>query len=231
MKIIFWSDYACPYCYIGERRLHKAINKLGLADQIIFEPKAFELDPDAPATVVSDTPSRFARKYRMPLEQAIAQVEHISQLGRAEGIDFRYASTQYTSTFNAHRLMKLALSTNDKDIAAKTNELLFAAYFTENHKLAEDATLLKIGHDAGLDENAVKKMLGSDEFAAAVREDEREAAARGIHGVPYFIFPDGATVPGAVSENDFVQILQRNLSVINSIKAEQCGPNGCAVKF
>ena len=151
MHIIYWSDYACPYCYIAERRLHNAIRALGMEGEVTFEPRAFELDPGAAKTVQSDTAHRFALKYGLPLEQAKAQIAHISALGREAGIDFRYAETQYTNTFDAHRLMKLALSTGDRELAARTNELLFAAYFTKNLKLAEESTLLQVGEEAGLE--------------------------------------------------------------------------------
>ena len=229
MHIIYWSDYACPYCYIAERRLHNAIRALGMEGEVTFEPRAFELDPGAAKTVQSDTAHRFALKYGLPLEQAKAQIAHISALGREAGIDFRYAETQYTNTFDAHRLMKLALSTGDRDLAARTNELLFAAYFTKNLKLAEESTLLQVGEEAGLAKERILAMLHSDEFAAEVRADERAAAERGVRGVPFFIFPDGMTIPGAISERDFKEILQRNRK--SAPAAQQCGPEGCAVNF
>lgn len=228
MVIEYWSDYACPYCYIGEKRLHNAVKKLGLEKEITYRPRAFELDPSAPREVQSDTATRFARKYRLPLEQAEAQIEHISNLGREVGLDFRYATTRYTNTFDAHRLMKLALSTGDRSIADSTNELLFAAYFSRNLELADPETLLAVGIEAGLAEQAIKSMLESDQFGQEVHDDERAAAERGIHGVPYFVFPDGLTVPGALSENDFMLALKRNLGSASS--ASQCGPDGCEIR-
>ncbi|MDE7240468.1 DsbA family oxidoreductase [Desulfovibrio sp.] len=229
MHITYWSDYACPYCYIAERRLHNAIKSMGMEAEVILEPRAFELDPGAAKTVQSDTATRFARKYGLPLAQAQAQIEHISALGREAGIDFRYAETQYTNTFDAHRLMKLALSTGDRNLAAKTNELLFAAYFTKNLRLAEESTLVDVGLEAGLDRERILAMLHSDEFAAEVRADERAAAERGVRGVPFFLFQDGMTIPGAISEHDFREILQRNRT--SAPAAQQCGPEGCAVNF
>lgn len=227
MKISYWSDYACPYCYIAEKRLRKAVAELGLEAVVEYEPMAFELDPGAPETVQSDTATRFASKYRMPLEQAKAQIEHISSLGRAEGIDFRYASTQYTNTFNAHRLMKLALSTGDREKADNANELLFAAYFTRNLRLADPAVLMEVGKLAGLEEKAVKELLESDRFGSEVRADEEAAARRGVHGVPYFIFPGGFSIPGAVSLADFKLALQSAKAAGGAMGGHQCGPDGC----
>lgn len=231
MKITFWSDYACPYCYIGEARLRRVVAELGLENDVEYEPRAFELDPAASTKVQSDTASRFAAKYRMPLSQAQAAIEHISSLGREEGLDFRYATTLYTNTFDAHRLMKLALSTGDRKIAAKTNELLFQAYFTKNLKLADHATLLDLGRQAGLDAAAIKAMLQSDLFAAQVREDENAAAGRGVRAVPYFVFENGLAIPGALAINDFKKALSDMIVREQGMAAaNQCGPDGCLLR-
>ncbi len=77
MKITYWSDYACPYCYIGEKRLETAIDELGLKEDIEIEMKAFELDPNANYEVVSRTDERFAVKYGLTLDMARRQIEKI----------------------------------------------------------------------------------------------------------------------------------------------------------
>lgn len=61
MKIEIWSDYACPFCYIGEAKLEKAMNELGIKDQVNIEMRSFELDPNASYEVVSNTEDRFAK--------------------------------------------------------------------------------------------------------------------------------------------------------------------------
>ncbi len=68
MKLTIWSDFACPYCYIGETRLQKAIEEAGLKGEVDIDFRAFELDPNASKEVVSDTPERFAKKYRLSLD-------------------------------------------------------------------------------------------------------------------------------------------------------------------
>lgn len=231
MRIIYWSDYACPYCYIAEARLHKALKSLNIADSVELEPRAFELDPSASKTVVSDTASRFAAKYRLPLTEAEAQIAHISALGRAEGIDFKYATTRYTNTFDAHRVMKMALATKEREIIAKTNEALFAAYFTKNLELARAPVLVEAGVLGGLKADAIIAMLESDEYAKAVRDDEAEAARMGVRGVPFFLFPNGTTIPGAISEGDFRDILTRCVASEQAAapKGHQCGPEGCLI--
>lgn len=231
MKIVIWSDYACPYCYIGEARLRKAIAEMGIGNQVEVEYRAFELDPGASREVVSDTQTRFARKYRMTPEQALAQIEHISETGRQEGLDFKYATTRYTNTFDAHRLMKLGLSKNNPALAEKLNTLLFDAYFTKNLQLADPAVLIAAGVEAGLAEDEIRKMLESDQFAAEVRDDEKVAAQRGVHGVPYFWVEGVFAIPGAIPAAQMKDVLREALAATGAkeIKGHVCGPDGCEI--
>ena len=84
MKITYWSDYACPYCYIGETHLKKAIDNLGFTN-VEIEMKAFELDPSASRTVQGPTVDRFAVKYGLTKEQAQDRVDGISQMDVTPG--------------------------------------------------------------------------------------------------------------------------------------------------
>lgn len=231
MKMVIWSDYACPYCYIGEARLKKALAELGLENDVEIEYRAFELDPGASKEVVSDTVSRFARKYGMSADQAMRQIEQISKAGRDEGIDFNYATTQYTNTFDAHRLMKLALSKKDRTLAQKVNERLFDAYFTKNLQLASPEVLLAVGKEAGLPEDEIKQMLESKEFAQEVRADEMAAAQQGVRGVPYFWVEGVFAIPGAISTSQMKDALREAMKVNKSreIKGHVCGPDGCQI--
>ena len=206
MKIELWSDYACPFCYIGEARLKKALEKIPA--QVDVEFKSFELDPTAPREVVSSTEERFAAKYGLSREDARARIEAISDMGRAEGLDFKYLSTRNTNTFDALRLTKFAMARGHAEIVEK----LFDAYFAKNLELADFNVLKKISAECGLDVAEVEKFLAGDEFAAEVRDDEREAAAYGIHGVPYFVINGKYAVSGAQSTEVLVATLRRILA-------------------
>ena len=157
MKITYWSDYACPYCYIGEERLKKAID-------VELEMKAFQLDPSAGIHAAGDTQTRFAHKYGISMEEAGRTIEQISQMGRDEGIDFRYATTLFTNTMDAHRITKLAMDRLEAADAQKLIDRLFAAYFTENRELADRELLERIGKDCGLQEEEIREVLDSDRY-------------------------------------------------------------------
>lgn len=233
ITLTIWSDFACPYCYIGETRLQRAIEELELSDQVTIDFRAFELDPTAPKEVTTTTPERFAMKYRLSIEDAKKQIEEISNLGRELGIDFRYATTKYSNTRDAHRLMKLAEDKHDRATVGRLNEALFAAYFTENLVLSDHQVLLDKAVSVGMDAAEVKAVLESDEYDDEVRFDEREAGMRGVRGVPYVVFNGNFAVPGALSIDGFKSALQRELrkqeneSDKSLERPHVCGPDGC----
>ena len=225
MKIEIWSDYACPFCYIGEKRLEKALAEVDSSIDIEIEFKSFELDPTASSEVVSDTVERFALKYGMSKEDAAHRIEQISMMGRREGIDFKYATTRYTNTFDSLRLTKLAQERGHSEIINK----LFDAYFTKNLELSNHHVLKKIAVECKLDEVEVDDLLKGDKYAAEVRNDEREAAMLGIHGVPYFVIGGKYGLSGAQP----VEVLKQAITEALTDEAESafngmtCGPNGC----
>ena len=219
MIIKIWSDYACPFCYIGEKRLEKALADVKADIKIEF--KSFELDPTASEKVVSSTTERFAKKYGMTEDDAAARIEQISMMGRREGIDFKYISTRYTNTFDALRLTKFAQERGHDEIITK----LFDAYFTKNLELADHKVLKKIAVECGLDENEVNEFLKSDKYADEVRKDEYEAARLGIHGVPYFVINDKYALSGAQPAEVLKDAIEDALS--EDFNGMTCGAGGC----
>ena len=231
MKITYWSDYACPYCYIGEARLKKAIADIPELKDVEIEMKAFQLDPSAGEHAAGDTQTRFAHKYEISMQEAGETIEHISQMGIAEGLDFKYATTLFTNTMDAHRLTKLAQSKNDPELAEKIIEALFKAYFTDNKELADKELLQKIGEDAGLDAEEVKEVLSSDKYKDEVLLDEREAARYGIHAVPFFVVGQ-YDISGAQSVDGMKATIMKVMEESAGAVTEQgmsCGPDGCHI--
>lgn len=230
MKITYWSDYACPYCYIGETYLKQAIEHMGIGDQVEVEMKAFELDPDASRAYTGETVDRFAKKYGLSIQGAQARIDGISRMGQDAGLDFHYAETRYTNTFDAHRLTKLAQK-KDAQLADRLSERLYKAYFSEGLELADHAVLLRIATEEGMNEEEVRSLLATDEFAMDVRLDEREAARYNIHGVPYFLLDGQLAIPGALPVESMEEALRQ---VMGAQKADEpqgmtCGPDGCRI--
>ena len=229
MKITYWSDYACPYCYIGEARLKKALADFPELEDVDIEMKAFQLDPTAGEHAAGDTQTRFAKKYRISMDQAAETIEGISQMGREEGLDFKYASTLFTNTMDAHRLTKLAASKGNAKLTDRLIDRLFEAYFSENKELADKARLQSIGEECGLDASEVKEVLDSDKYRDEVLLDEREASLYGVHAVPFFVI-DGYGLSGVHPVEGLKDVIRKAMADAASAAPAEgmvCGPDGC----
>lgn len=233
IKISIWSDFACPYCYIGEMRLLNAINDLGINDKVTVDYRAFELDPKMDPAKVTGVSERFAGKYNMSPEKAAAQIEEISQLGRDMGIDFKYATALYTNTLSAHRLMKYAEAKYDADTVSRLNERLFKAYFVDNAVLNDINVLASAAADVGMNSDEVKIMLTGTDYTDAVRADERRAEDLRVAGVPFFLIDEKFAIRGAISTEDFKDALKQMIAHkhqpehYHDEKPHSCGHNGC----
>lgn len=152
-------------------------------------------------------------------------------MGREAGLDFRYAETRYTNTFDAHRLTKLAQQ-KDAALAARLEERFYRAYFTESLELADHAILKRIAVEEGLDEKDVDDVLNTDKYADDVRLDEREAQRYGVHAVPYFVIGNKYAIPGAMPVEAMERVLKNVMdeeakAAQDSMMGMACGPDGC----
>lgn len=192
MKIEVWSDFACPFCYIGKRHLEQALAQFEGEVEVIF--RAFELDPHANGEPEGDIQQRLMQKYQKTAEQADEMINYVEEAGKQAGLDLRYRTTQYTRTFEAHRLAKFAES---KDLGEAMVERLFKAYFTDNTILAKRTELISLALDIGLERDEIAQLLTGDDFGHEVCEDERVAHKYGIHSVPFFVINEKLGVSGA----------------------------------
>ena len=235
ININIFSDFACPWCYIGEKRLEDAIDKLGLEGQVNKWYRAFELNPNAEKVSDSSTVERLAAKYNISVEVAKRKVAQVDKAGKDADISgFNFSGVIPANTFDAHRLMKLAENSYGEEVIEKLNNGLFNAYFVKNLVISDPKVLTEIGVEAGLDLEDIKNVLESDQYKEEVINDENIAHNLGISGVPYFIINDKIAIPGAISTEDFVDALKHIMND-SSIAEEQgascatCDETGCHI--
>jgi predicted DsbA family dithiol-disulfide isomerase len=190
------SDVVCPWCYIGKRKLERALEELrgrepALDISVRWHP--FELNPDLPAQGI---PRRAYLEAKFNDEHRIAEIAaRVRAVGASIGIGFDFDRIQrQPNTRDAHRLIAWAQELGD---AAPMVERLFKAYFIEGRLLNDVNELATIATEAGLDGAAARAVLESDRFGTAVEAEYREAQAAGIQGVPFFIFNGRTAVSGA----------------------------------
>lgn len=206
MNIEIWSDYACPFCYMGKVRLEQALAQFPHASEVKVIFRSFELDPHVERDVGYDVYDMLSKKYGMTREQAIAMNERVAAQASELGLTYRFDTLILTNTFDAHRLTHWAASRGKQREMA---ERLFRAYFTDSLHLGNRETLARLAEEIGLSRDEAEKMLESGAFAEDVRREEREAATLGIRGVPFFLIDRKWAVSGAQPLEVFVNALNK----------------------
>lgn len=206
MKIEVWSDYVCPFCYIGKRRLEEALESTGLKDktEVIF--KAYELDPNSPQTSNQSMAEVLAGKYGTSLEEAKKMNENVGLQAESVGLHYDFDNMKPANTFDAHRLAKLA---EQEGVAAEVSESLLKAYFVDAKKIGTHDELLSIAEEAGISRNRAKEVLDSDEFEDDVKADITEAGQIGVQGVPFFVINRKYAISGAQPAEAFEEALRK----------------------
>jgi len=194
MRVDIWSDVVCPWCYVGKARFEKALAEFapdGPGGRIEVVYRSFELDPGWPAGQTMPVLELLAAKYRLPA--AAAAEGQVAALARDEGLGFR-TDREIGNTFDIHRVLQLGRA---QGFQHRVLGAIYHAYFAEARPIFEPDTLAAVAADAGLDPGDVRQTLDSDDFADAVRADERRAGELGISGVPCFVFDGRPGVSGA----------------------------------
>jgi predicted DsbA family dithiol-disulfide isomerase len=187
------SDVICPWCFIGKRRLEKALAELGGEFDVEVSWLPFQLNPDMPAAGRSRSDHR-KEKFGSP-EKARARDAEVAAEGAGEGIAFAFERIQRTpNTFAAHQLIDLA---QQEGVGGEVVEALFSAYFIEALDIGEREVLAGIGEKAGLEGALIKARWADKVEAARVAREERSMRELGISGVPTFIIADRYAVSGA----------------------------------
>lgn len=169
-----------------------------------MEFRSFELNPNAPAQQEGNLEEALARKYGVSLEQARAMNARVMDAAAGEGLRYRYDIAKRGNTFDAHRLIHLAAALG---LQPAMKERLMAAYFMEGRAIGDRDTLVELAGEVGIDVERARAALDSDEYADAVRADEREAAELGITGVPFFVINRRYGVSGAQSPEVMLEAL------------------------
>jgi predicted DsbA family dithiol-disulfide isomerase len=192
------SDVVCPWCYVGKRRLERALAATG-ATEVRWRP--YQLDPTIPPEG-RDRAAYMAAKF--PDAARLAEVhERLTVLGQEVGIAFDFAAIRRApNTLDAHRAIRFATQAGVGDAMA---ERLFADYFEHGRDIADRTVLAEAARDCGLGD--IEARLASEEGTREVYDEIEQARRLGVEGVPFFIFAGRLAVSGAQSEDVFAQAI------------------------
>lgn len=204
------SDGICPWCFVGKRRLEKALKAVEGRDKIQVTWRPFQLNPNMPKEGMDRRTYRTAKFGSWEKSQALdAQV---AAVGAAEGIPFAFDRIQRTpNTFDSHRLIWLAQREGIQDAVVET---LFRSYFIEGLDISDRQILLDIASTVGLPQ--VDRFLDSDDGVEAVHQEEREVRQRGISGVPFFIINSDRGISGAQPAEALLAAFEQALALANA---------------
>jgi predicted DsbA family dithiol-disulfide isomerase len=203
MRIDIYSDIVCPWCYVGKRRLERALTSVGSDIHVIWRP--FQLNPTMPSDGMDRT--TYLKAKFGSLEVFGRMEEQLLAAGTDEQIPFAFEKIQLTpNTFAAHRLVWHAAQQGKQDGVV---ENLFRAYFLEGNNIGDLKILTHVAAEAGLDRTETESFLASDKGAAEVKGEEAVGRRLGIRGVPYFILNGTISISGAQPPDIFVSALQQ----------------------
>jgi predicted DsbA family dithiol-disulfide isomerase len=203
-----WTDVVCPWCYIGESRLQDAIEAEGLAGQVHVRAHSFELDPTSPVGGGQDNVQHLVRAKGLPVEQVREMEAQIKAMAEEIGRDYA-TERPMANTRGVHRVMQAIGVAHGADAATGFFLELQRGYFTGALNPFEAEEVVSRAVAAGLDEQTAREALEGGSHDEAVEAEVREAASMGARGVPFFLFNDKYTAPGALPLDGFRQALRQ----------------------
>jgi predicted DsbA family dithiol-disulfide isomerase len=204
IKVDIWSDVACPWCYIGKRKLENAIAEFaaeGTQTPIQIEYHSFLLNPDMPVDYEGSQTDYLVENKGMPAEQVVMMTERLKGIAASVGLNYDMEHMHMTNTVLAHQLLQYA-KTQGKQVQMK--ERIMSAHFIEALHVGRIDVLAQLAADVGLDRAEAKRILESGEFIPAFEADIEQARAYGITGVPFFVIDGKYGVSGAQNSDVFV---------------------------
>lgn len=197
------SDVICPWCYIGKKRLEKAVFAHGGPVKVRWLP--YQLNPQMPPEGISRREYR-TRKFGS-WERSQELDAQVAAAGAAEGIHFAFDRMERTpNTLDAYRLIGLADVEGIQDAVV---EALFRAYFTEGRDISDRQTLLDVVSDAGLDRGKAEGVLTTGGGQEAIREADELARRVRVEGVPFFVINGKVTLSGAQPPEAFLEAFRQ----------------------
>lgn len=206
MKITIWSDFVCPFCFIGQAHLDEALADFEHKDQVEIEYKSFLLMPEVNYVPGKSYVETFAESKGLPLEQAQQMLNQVTAMAKHSGVDIDYDIAKLSSTVDAHCAFQYA---KEQGKGTEFFKRFYAAHFTEGELLSDVDTIVRLAEEVGLDGSEVRQVIETGEHKEEVDFDLFEAQSVGVQGVPFFVFNNKYAVSGAQPVEAFKQFLKQ----------------------
>ena len=214
LQIDIVSDVVCPWCYIGKKRIE---NALALAPEVPVEVhwRPFFLNPWVPREGISRDQYLETKFGSVDAYNGIAQ--RVVAAASEEGLTYRPDLVQrQPNTIDCHRLIHWAQHDAGGDKSAAMKQRLMELYFRDGGDLTQIDVLVQAAADVGMDADATRKRLASDEDAELISAWAKDAADKGISGVPTFVFAEKYAVSGAQESEKLARAIRQISAEINA---------------
>lgn len=229
MKIQIWSDYRCPFCYIGKRNLELALQELN--DEYEIEMMSYELDPNFVPSGMSQV-EMLTKKYGMSELEAQTNIQRIINMAKQAGLNYDFDMIIDVNTVNAHKVSQYAKL---KGKGNAFSEKVLSAYFEQGLNIDDINVLIALGQEVGLDAEGITKAYASDDYLLKVRQDEQWAQMVGVKGVPHFVLDNTVSLSGAQSIETFkdaIAFTKKEIEKKSQSRSNNnlmCNDEGCAI--
>lgn len=207
MVIEIWSDVVCPFCYIGKRKLEKALSLFEHKDDIELVWRSYQLHPEVKTQPDKTIYEYLAERNGISVGQIKEEYSFIYDMAAEVGLKYKLETAVLVNTRNAHRLLHIAKKVGKDSLA---EELLFKAYFTENKNIDDRFILESIAYELGIDKAEFNTLLLSKEFDNEIDNDIYQSKQIGVRGVPFFLMNNEVSVSGAQDVQVFINALQKS---------------------
>ena len=204
------SDVVCPWCFIGKRRLEKAIAlKPEIAVRVSYRP--YFLNPWVPRGGMNR--SEYLTTKFGSVERYRANAQRVVATAAQEGLVYNVDRiTRQPNTLDCHRLILWAGETGESDASARMKQRLMELYFTEGADLSDNEVLVRAARECGMNSEEVRRRLATDADVEEVTAEAEAAKTAGIDGVPHFIIGGRFAVSGAQAPEYLAATIQRAAS-------------------
>lgn len=214
-----FSDPICPWCYIGKAKLDAAIAEAG-SDPFTTRWRIFRLNPEMPDEGM-DRSAYLEAKFGGPAGAAEVY-GRISAAAEAAGLPVAFERIARTpQTLDAHRLLRWAEAEGRQ---GPVTDQLFHAYFVAGEDISEHAVLTRVAASAGLDPDAVARLLSGEADRAELEAEEQAAREMGVTGVPCFVINGRYVIQGAQETETWVRVIRELEQALASREAPEAGP-------
>jgi len=210
LTIDVWADVLCPWCYVGEQRLDKAIEQSAHADEIDLKIHTFRLNPTF-TKAVEPTLDYLSKKFGVPVAQARSMEEGMAKQAASEGLPYEVHRPK-SSSFDMLRLVHLGA---EHEVAWEYLRSMQSEVFSGNFDAFAHDTLIRIGENLGIPADEIRDVLATDRYADAVHADHDVAVKLGASGVPFTVLGNRLGIPGAVSVGQYQDAISRAWEQIN----------------